>query len=143
MSDANKALIRLWAEEGFNKNNMAVADQVYDTNVYYYEPSAGEVVGLENLKKFVISWREAFPDSQLTIEEHVSEDERIATRWTFVGTHLGTFRGVEPTGKHIKMGAMYFYRFARGKVVEIHAMVNIFSLLQQLGAVPAMGQLRR
>jgi len=35
---------------------------------------------------------------------------------------------------------MYFYRFAAGKVVEIHAMVNLLKLLQQLGAIPALAQ---
>jgi steroid delta-isomerase-like uncharacterized protein len=135
MSEKNKALIRFWADEGFNKNNISIADQVYAPEVYYHEPSAGEVVGLEQLKNFVVSWREAFPDSHLTIEEQVAENDKIATRWTFVGTHLGSFRGLEPTGRRVEMSAMYFYRFSRDKVIEIHAMVNIFSLLKQLGAV--------
>jgi steroid delta-isomerase-like uncharacterized protein len=140
MSEANKALIRHWCDEGFNKNNMAIADQVYAADVYYHEPSAGEVIGLERLKQFVVTWRKAFPDSLLAIDEQVAEDDRIATRWTFTGTHRGEFRGLAPTGRPIKFTAMYFYRFAGGKVVEIHAMVNLLKLLQQLGAVPPLMQ---
>jgi steroid delta-isomerase-like uncharacterized protein len=143
MSEANKSLIHYWATEGFNKNNMAIADEVYDANVFYHEPSAGEVVGLEPLKQFVRTWRAAFPDSQLTIDEQVAEKDHLATRWTFVGTHKGEFRGLAPTGKTMKMSAMYFYRFAEGKVVEIHAMVNLYTLLQQLGAIPLIGQANR
>jgi len=135
MSDSNKALIRRWALEGFNQNNMSVADEVYAENVSYYEPSAGHVMGLEPLKQFVMTWRSAFPDSRLVIEEQVAEGENLATRWTFLGTHKGSFRGMAPTGKAVTMGAMYFYRFKNGKVAEIHAMVNFLSLLQQLGAV--------
>jgi len=131
----NKALIERWADEGFNANNVDLADQIYDANVYYHEPSAGEVIGVANLKNFVTSWRKAFPDSRLTIEEQVAKDDRVATRWTFTGTHKGTFRGIAPTGKTVSFSAMYFYRFANAKVVEIHAMVNIFAILQQLGAV--------
>jgi steroid delta-isomerase-like uncharacterized protein len=140
MSEGNKALIRYWCDEGFNKNNMTIADEVYAANVFYHEPSAGEVIGLEPLKQFVVSWRTAFPDSLLTIEEQVGENDRIATRWTFTGTHQGDFRGLAPTGRPIKFTAMYFYRFDGGKVVEIHAMVNLLKLLQQLGAVPPMKQ---
>jgi steroid delta-isomerase-like uncharacterized protein len=140
MSEINKALIRRWCSEGFNKNNMAIADEVYGANVIYHEPSAGEVIGLEPLKQFVVSWRAAFPDSLLTIEEQVAENDHVATRWTFAGTHTGNFRGLAPTGKRVKMGAMYFYRFANGTVVEIHAMVNSLSLLQQVGAVPPLKQ---
>jgi steroid delta-isomerase-like uncharacterized protein len=134
-TETHKQLLRHWAFEGFNQNNMAVADEVYDVNVSYYEPSAGHVVGLDALKQFVITWRTAFPDSRLTIEEEVAEGDRLAIRWTFMGTHQGSFRGLSPSGKPVKMSAMYFYRFARGKVVEIHAMVNSLGLLQQLGAV--------
>jgi steroid delta-isomerase-like uncharacterized protein len=140
MSEANKALIQHWATEGFNKNNMAIADEVYATDVHYYEPSAGKVVGLEPLKQFVRTWRAAFPDSPVTMEPQVAADDNLATRWTFVGSHRGEFRGLAPTGKRMKMGAMYFYRFSKGKVVEIHAMVNLYSLLHQLGAVPLIGQ---
>lgn len=140
MSERNKALIRHWCDEGFNKNNMAIADEVYAANVFYHEPSAGEVIGLEPLKQFVVSWRTAFPDSLLRIDEQVGENDRIATRWTFTGTHKGDFRGLAPTGRPIDFAAMYFYRFDGGKVVEIHAMVNLLRLLQQLGAVPPLKQ---
>jgi steroid delta-isomerase-like uncharacterized protein len=140
MSDKNKAQIQLWCDEGFNKNNMAVADKVYDANVYYHEPAAGEVRGVKRLKEFVESWRAAFPDSLLKIEEQVAEGDKVATRWTFTGTQRGTFRGLSPSGKQVKFSAMYFYRFSNGKVVEIHAMVNTLVLLQQLGAVPQLAQ---
>jgi steroid delta-isomerase-like uncharacterized protein len=140
MSEANMRLIRHWCDEGFNKNNMAIADEVYDANVFYHEPSAGEVIGLEPLKQFVVTWRAAFPDSLLKIEEEVAENDRLAVRWTFTGTHKGTFRGVAPTGNRIKFSAMYFYRFAMGKVVEIHAMVNALMLFQQIGLVPPLKQ---
>jgi steroid delta-isomerase-like uncharacterized protein len=142
MSEANKALIRHWCNEGFNKNNMAVADEVYAANVYYNEPSAGEVIGCEPLKQFVATWRTAFPDSVLRIDEEVAEGDRLAVRWTFRGTHRGDFRGLAPTGRTIEFTAMYFYRFNGGKVVEIHAMVNLLKLLQQLGAVPSLQQVR-
>jgi steroid delta-isomerase-like uncharacterized protein len=140
MSETNKALIRYWCDEGFNRNNMAIADEVYASDVFYHEPSAGEIIGLEPLKQFVITWRTAFPDSLLAIDEQVGEGDRIATRWTFTGTHKGAFRGLAPTGRPIKFTAMYFYRFVGGKVVEIHAMVNLLKLLQQLGLIPALAQ---
>jgi steroid delta-isomerase-like uncharacterized protein len=139
MSGTNKALVQLWCDEGFNKRNMSIADKVYDRDVFYFEPAAGEVRGLEALKEFVRSWLAAFPDAQLSIEEQVSEEDRVATRWIFSGTHEGKFRGVQPTGKPIKMRAMYFYRFAHDKVVEIWAMVDSLGLLRQLGVAPPVG----
>ena len=139
MSEANKALVRRCGEEGFNKGNVDLADELYDADVFYHEPAAGELRGLEPLKRFVRSWLAAFPDAQLTIENQVAEGDKVATRWTFVGTHRGTFRGIAPTGRHIKMNAMYFYRFANGKIAEIRAIVDSLGLFQQLGAVAPLG----
>jgi steroid delta-isomerase-like uncharacterized protein len=136
MSEVNKSLIRRWGEEGFNKGNVALADELYDANVLYHEPAAGELRGLDALKRFVSSWLTAFPDAQLRIEQQIAENDRVATRWTFTGTHRGNFRGIAPTGKRITMGAMYFYRVANGKIVEIRAMVDTLGLLRQMGAVP-------
>jgi steroid delta-isomerase-like uncharacterized protein len=137
MSDANKALIQLWCDEGFNKRNMAIADQVYAADVFYHEPAAGEVHGVEHLKHFVGTWLQAFPDARLIIEDQVAEGEKVATRWTFVGTHRDFFRGVPATGRHISMSAMYFYLFAHGKVSEIRAMVDSHGLFKQLTAATA------
>ena len=140
MSQENKGILHRWCDEGFNEGNVELADQLYDVDVRYFEPAAGEVRGLTALKQFVQSWRTAFPDARLRIEEQVAEGDRVATRWTFTGTHQGTFRGVPPTNEKITMGAMYFYRIASGKVVEIHAMVDSLGLMRQLGALPSIGQ---
>jgi steroid delta-isomerase-like uncharacterized protein len=132
MSETNKARIVLWGEEGFNKRNLAIADQVYAPDVYYHESAAGEVKGLEPLKQFVLSWQHAFPDSRLIIEDQVAEGDKVATRWRFLGTHMEFFRGVPATGKQINMSAMYFYLFVGGKVKEIRAMVDSHGLFKQL-----------
>jgi len=140
MSEENKALLRRWCDDGFNKRNVELADELYDADVFYHEPAAGELRGLTALKQFVSSWLAAFPDAQLKIEDQIAEDDKVATRWTFVGTHRGNFRGITPTGKPVIMSAMYFYRMANGKIVEIRAMVDSLGLLRQLGAVPLLGQ---
>jgi steroid delta-isomerase-like uncharacterized protein len=135
MSEVNKGLLHRWCDEGFNKGNVDVADELYDADVSYYEPAAGEVKGLKALKQFVSSWLLAFPDAQLKIEEQVAEGDRVATRWTFAGTHRGRFRGVAATGKRVTMSAMYFYRIANGKIVEIQAIVDSLSLLRQIDGI--------
>jgi predicted ester cyclase len=59
-----------------------------------------------------------------------------------VGTHKGDFHSLAPTGRSVKFTAMYFYRFDGGKVVEIYAMVNLLKILQELGAVPSLKQVK-
>ena len=45
-------------------------------------------------KQGVTSWRTAFPDFQLTIDEISAGDNKVTVEWTFAGTHQGEFMGV-------------------------------------------------
>jgi predicted ester cyclase len=51
------------------------------------------------------------------------------------GTHDGTFFGVPPTGKSIKVQAMNFYRLADNQIIEEYGQPDLLGLLQQIGAV--------
>jgi steroid delta-isomerase-like uncharacterized protein len=77
-----------------------------------------------------------FPTSQWTREETIAEGDKVAARFTMRGTHKGTFYGVPPTGKKIKVKATNIYRFSNGKILEEHGQPDLRGLLQQIGAVP-------
>jgi|ERR1022692_4483483 predicted ester cyclase len=77
---------------------------------------------------------EAFPDLHVQIEDMVAEADRVVTRLTFEGTHRGPFRGIEPTGRRVRFGAIRIYRLSDGKVVETWAHQDALGLLQQLRA---------
>jgi predicted ester cyclase len=64
----------------------------------------------------------------------VAEADRVVTRLTFEGTHRGPFRGIEPTGRRVRFGAIRIYRLSDGKVVETWAHQDALGLLQQLRA---------
>ena len=80
--------------------------------------------------------RGGFPDIQWTLEDIVAEGDKVAARFIMRGTHEGTFFGVPPTGKPIKVQAMNFYRLTNGQITEEHGQPDMLGLLQQIGAVP-------
>jgi steroid delta-isomerase-like uncharacterized protein len=67
----------------------------------------------------------------------VADGDTVAVRYTMTGTHRGDFAGVPPTGKAVVAQSMAFYRLADGKIVEERAQLDMLSVLEQLGAVPA------
>ena len=81
--------------------------------------------------------RSGFPDIQWTLEEIVSEGDKLAARFVMNGTHKGAFFGVPSTGKEIKVRASNFYKFSNGQIVEEYGQPDMLSLLQQIGAIPA------
>jgi predicted ester cyclase len=51
--------------------------------------------------------------------------------------HTGEFQGIPATGKTVAVDAVFWFRFANGKVIDHWGQGDFFGLLQQLGAVPA------
>jgi predicted ester cyclase len=53
---------------------------------------------------------------QLTVDDLIAEDERVAVRYIERGTFVGPFRGNKPTGKSYEIAAMEWFEFQGGKV---------------------------
>ena len=82
--------------------------------------------------------RTAFPDWRSTPEELVAEGDRVVERWTGRGTHRGAFQGIPATGKQVAVPGVVFYRIEGGRIAEFRGSFDMLSMLQQLGAGPAL-----
>jgi predicted ester cyclase len=67
----------------------------------------------------------------------IAEGDKVVCRDTVTGIHRGEYRGLPPTGKSVTYNEIFIARFARGRITEIWGVVDVFSQLQQLGAIPA------
>ena len=63
------------------------------------------------------------------------------TRWTATGTKHGVLTGLPPTGKAAKVMGIWIHRLAGGQIVESWNVWDMLGMLQQLGALPAPGQM--
>lgn len=61
----------------------------------------------------------AFPDYHWEIQRTVFEDPWLAVHFRDSGTHLGPWRGVEPTGRTVTTDEFAMYRFEDGRIAEI------------------------
>jgi steroid delta-isomerase-like uncharacterized protein len=139
MSEENKALVRRFVEEFWNQKNLSAADELMAADVVIHMPT-GEVVDLDGLKEFAEMWRGSFPDWHSTFEELIAEGDRVAERWTGRGTHQGELLGIPPTGKRVEVPGSVFYRIVNGKIVVFRGQLDMMSLMQQIGAIPAPEQ---
>ncbi len=81
----------------------------------------------------------AFSDLQVTVEDLISEGDKVAARLVVSGTHdKAPFAGQPPSGKRLTWGSFRFYRIADGQVVETWTMQDRLGLMQQLGLVPRL-----
>src|SRR5215204_434819 len=94
----------------------------------------------DEFKHDVAEIRRAFLDYAGTNVEQIAEGEEVANRFVFLGTHLGEFEGVNPTGKRIEFIGHSIDRVVEGKIMESWVEVDILGAMRQLGAVPEAGQ---
>ena len=96
-------------------------------------------VGVKAFIRTFEPWIQAMPDLHSEITATVEQNDRVAVRSTFTGTHLGSFMNVAPaTGKHVLWTGIAIFRFdEEGKIVERWQDIDTAGLLMQVGVIPA------
>ena len=116
-----------------------LAQQLISPVAKFYVPGQGEPLqGPKGYLMIIGIMRSGFPDIQWTIEDMVTESDKVAVRFTMRGTHQGTFFGVLATKKPIVVQAMNFYRLADDQIIEEFGQPDMLGLLTQIGAAPVM-----
>jgi steroid delta-isomerase-like uncharacterized protein len=135
--EENTALARRELEEIFDaKGNLDDAEEIYAPNYISHQPAGDEDIrGVEAMKQFAASMREAFPDLKVTIEEQIAEGDRVLTRFRTRGTHRGELWGMPPTGKEVQITNMSMSRIEGGKMVEEWPAPDRLGMMQQLGVI--------
>ena len=133
-TEDNKALARRFFAEVVTGGNLALVEDIFAASVTFN----GRPAGHETIKQVVANTRTAFPDIEVIIEDQVAEGDKVTTRRTFRGTHLGEYvtpwGRVPPTGKRVEWRLLSIVRFVDAKIVEDWVVPDTLGLLQQLGA---------
>lgn len=88
------------------------------------------------MSEHITAMRAAFPDVRYEIDDVIAEGDRVVVRWTRVGTHLGPFRGIAPTGRRVTHSGVRIWRFAGGRAVDMWGVEDVHGLLGQVTAAP-------
>jgi predicted ester cyclase len=138
MRDQYETVQHRWFEEVWNKGRAEAIDEMLDPNIIGHgltDSSGNEVRGAKAFRKFYEGFRGAFPDIRITVEETVTEGDRIVARCTARGTHSGEGIGLSPTNKPVEFTGLCLVRVKDGKIVESWNSFDFLTLFQQIGAV--------
>ncbi len=120
----NVVMTNRFIEEAWNKGDLSVLDELCDPDIVMEQTQA------------VVSWRAAFPDYHLTVDEISAGNNKVTVEWTITGTHQGEFMGVAATGKKVKYSGIGVTTFAGGKLSKISVASDFLNLWRQLGVDP-------
>lgn len=128
--NTNKDVIIRFVSEVWNGNSLDMLDDLIDPAYYDYSYEPRNRAGLE---RTLLMMQTAFPGHETIIEEIVSEGDTVAICQTLRGIHSGPFRGLSVSGKHFEIGGYRFFKIRDGKITSHRALLDLPSLLQQIG----------
>jgi steroid delta-isomerase-like uncharacterized protein len=129
-TEHNKALVRRWIDEGFNRQSLTVVDELFAERVAVN----GQVIGRDGLKQSMRRHLGGFPDLHVTIDDILAEGDKVGIWYTVQGTHQGEFEAIPPTGNRVSWVGFDLFSFEGGKISEARFLSDIHGLLAQLGA---------
>ncbi len=142
MSEENKALVRRWFEEVWNRGRAEAIDEMFaeDGIAHGLSDAAGEPLrGPAGFRPFFQSFREAFPDIEVVVEDVIAEGDKLAARCSVRAKHQGDTLGFRATNRPIEITGMVFIRARDGKIVEAWNNFDFMAMFQQLGALRLEG----
>jgi predicted SnoaL-like aldol condensation-catalyzing enzyme len=138
-AEENQTIARRFIEEGWNQGKIGVVDELVTEDFVEHAlwPNAvplgpAEASPREQLKYDITEFRKGLPDLQVTIDQQVTEGDKVVT----VATNRGT-----TTGKPISWVQITIDRIVDGKIAERWLLWDRLGFWQQLGIVPATTEL--
>jgi predicted ester cyclase len=109
---------------------------IYADDAEVSDPT-GKYVGKLEILSQLKSWKTAFPDAKSEVTTQITDGDRVATAFTFRGTHTGPLAGsmgtIAPTGKHVELEMELINWFRGGKVHRARESFDLAGLMDQLG----------
>jgi predicted ester cyclase len=132
-SDQNKKIILQIITEGINGSNFSLFEDLIHSN--FVNHSNPENSGMVGFKEGLLQFINSFPDIHLHIEELISNEDFVATRGYWTGTHKRAFMNIPPTKKKVKVEYMDFWKVSNGKCTDKWMEMDMDNLLFQLRSI--------
>lgn len=138
MSQNNALVVRGFVDEVITKGNIEAASHYAWEDVVEQVPFPNQGPGLDGLKDVIRAMRAGFPDIVFSIQEQIAEDNKVASRFEWTGTHQGEFLGIPPTGRPVQVWGIVIDRLEDGRIKDTRIIMDTLGLMAQLGVFPPM-----
>ena len=121
MADDRVTLLHEWFDQVWNRGDETAIHRLMAPDCVTHglrDADGTEVTGKAAFLPFFHTFRTAFPDMRIVIEDSVVEGDKIAVRCTVRGTHRGHTLGFAATQRPVEFTGMCIARVRDGQLVE-------------------------
>jgi predicted ester cyclase len=136
-TERNKAIVERYYGE-LNRGNLSVIEELLKADYVAHDPNlpAEQREGVDNVILAVERSRAAMPDQRIELDDVIAERDLVAFRIKLYG-RLEDVGDTLDDGREIAITGMGMLRIAGAQIAEGWFNFDHYSLLQQLGALPA------
>ncbi|HXX14822.1 MAG TPA: ester cyclase [Candidatus Eremiobacteraceae bacterium] len=118
----------------WNERRMEFIDKVIaDTHALGDPTVSGRGVGPSAYRRQVERFLAGLPDLKFTVDDTISEGNKLVVYWTIRGTHRGEFLGVPATNKKVAFSGITINLIGEGKILESTVVWDGLGLMKQFG----------
>ena len=123
--------------QSWSAGGQAVVDELAAPDITIsYNSWPAPVQGAQVFKSILTQTFDSFPDMRITTHDVIVEGNQAVVCWSYKATHQrGIVLGVEPTGAQVHVAGVTRYEIEAGKVIHEQGIVDVYSLMTQLGAI--------
>lgn len=132
-ASANKEIVLRWAESVVNRGELDVVDELFAEEFSWDMPFNPEPLhGPEAMKETVTSFRTAFPDLSIEVDEIVAEGDKVALSYQASGTNHGEMMGEPATGESAEWRVTHVFTLREGRIVSDATVLDRARIIEQL-----------
>lgn len=138
MAEEYPTLLHRWFEEVWNQKSEAAIDELFDADGIANglgDADGNPLRGPEGFKTMQRAFLAAYPDLKVTVEDTITEGDKIAARCTVRGTHAGEGIGVAATNQPVEFTGLCIVKIKDGKIVEAWNEFDFMKMYSQVGAL--------
>src|SRR5690242_6215126 len=117
-TETNKTVARRYFDEALTGHNAEVLPEFLTADYILHFPGPPVPAGPAGDRLMLALFVQAFSDFRVIVEDLVADEEKVAARWRFVGTHSGEFQGLPATGRPVDASGINIFAMRAGKICE-------------------------
>jgi steroid delta-isomerase-like uncharacterized protein len=130
--ESNKALVRAYFEAIDTGDAAIIATFLAPDYIEHASAFPNLRPGVDGVHDVFKLSNAAFTNFKHVIEDQVAEGDRVVSRVTATGDHVGDYWGVPATGKTVSMEGIGIHRIANGKIAEHWGKSDLYGLIQRM-----------
>ena len=135
MADDNTRITRALLKKLFEDGDLGAVETLVDPRFINHEAPPDNPQGPEGLKETITRLRSLWGPMRFTIEDEISDGDKVAARVVMHGRHVGEFLGRPPSGKEFATKQIHIWRIQNDTVIEHWSVRDDLGQALQLGLI--------